>query len=137
MKRIILHIVSVLCISVVNTHAQKLSDEQLNASGAVKIYYVENIENAELLAKTDIENKVPFIFIHGGIAPVHYTTDKSFMEKYSVYYEDFGCVAPEYKFVNAYNRVVFKLLDEKFGKKWRSEIRKDVIGFKEYRKNSR
>lgn len=96
--------------------------------------FVTDITEARLFAKKDIENKTPFLFTPGGIAPIIYPNDREFERKYSVYFYDFGCVTPDEEIMIEYNRIVFNLLDSKFGKSWRREIRPDVIGFKEFRK---
>ena len=71
------------------------------------------------------------ILFQSGIAPIVYTKDKDFKKKYSVIFLDFGCVVSEYhECLVAYNRTIFQYLDKKYGMKWRREIRKDAIGFK-------
>lgn len=82
-------------------------------------------------ALKDIQADTPAILLQGGIAPVVYTTDKSFEKKYNVTFLDFGCVAADRKeCLIAYNKTIFEYLDKTFGKKWRKEIRKDAIGLK-------
>lgn len=113
----------------------KPSIESINASGAVRISFVQNQKEAEKLAETDLDNGIQVLFLQSGIAPVTYTTDELFENKYKVYYYEFGCISPEHSFVKAYNNQVFIFLDKKFGKDWRKKIRKDIIGFKEYKKS--
>ncbi|MFT2011510.1 carboxypeptidase-like regulatory domain-containing protein [Pontibacter sp. 13R65] len=80
------------------------------------------------IAQRDIKKKEPRLLIMGGIAPVVYVHQEKFEKKYDVKYYDFGCVAPNEKCIEQYNQVVFKYLDSKYGKKWRKEVRKDVVG---------
>lgn len=79
-------------------------------------------------AHRDIKNKKPRLLLVGGIAPVVYIHQEKFEKKYDVEYHDFGCVALNKKCIEKYNQVVFKYLDSKYGRKWRKEVRKDVIG---------
>ena len=113
-----------------------LTDEDYNNSTAVKITFAnpKTCEEIEQWIKSDFENKTIFLFLQGGIAPVEYTTDKDFENEYGIYFFDFGCVAPDYKCVIEYNNRVFDYLTEKFGKKWTKRIRKDIIGFKEWKR---
>ena len=68
----------------------------------------------------------------GGIAPIIYTTDKDFQEKYHVGYNVFGCIAPDLdECLKVYNKTIFEYLDKTYGKKWRRDVRKDVIGLKD------
>jgi hypothetical protein len=78
----------------------------------------------------DIKKGKPKLLLVGGIAPVVYTTDKDFEEKFGITFYDFGCTPDRQECMLAYNRTVFAYLDKKFGKKWRSEIRKDVEGLR-------
>lgn len=113
----------------------KPSIELINESGAVRISFVQNQKEAEKLAKTDLDNGILVLFLQSGIAPVTYITDEIFENKYKVYYYEFGCTSPEHSLVKTYNNQVFIFLDKKFGKGWRKKIRKDIIGFKEYKKS--
>jgi len=127
----------ILCISFhCNAQTEEPTEDGLKINSTGKINFVENIQEAKNLAKTDIANKTPFLFIHGGWAPVVYATDKSFEKKYNAYFSDFGCTSPDQDLLSAYNFTVFKYLDDQFGKRWRKEIRKDVIGFNEYKKKA-
>ncbi|PVY36083.1 FEKKY domain-containing protein [Pontibacter virosus] len=82
----------------------------------------------EDIAQRDIKKNKPRLLIVGGIAPVVYVHQEKFEKKYDVKYHDFGCVAPNEKCIEQYNQVVFKFLDSRYGKKWRKEVRKDVVG---------
>ena len=83
-------------------------------------------------ALMDIKAKKPTILLQGGIAPIVYTTDKSFENRYKISFNDFGCVAGDrQECLIAYNKTIFDYLDKTFGKKWRKEIRKDAIGLRD------
>ena len=64
----------------------------------------------------------------GGIAPVVYIHQNKFEKEFNIVYHEFGCVAPNHDCILKYNQVIFKYLDTKYGKRWRKEVRKDVIG---------
>ena len=115
---------------------RKLTDEEINNSTAVKIGFVETpkCDQVDELFKKDLGNKTIFLFLQGGIAPMVYTTDNAFENKYGIYFHDFGCVSPDYNCIIKYNSKVFDYLNKTYGNKWKREIRKDVIGLKEWNK---
>jgi hypothetical protein len=115
---------------------RELTDKDYNNSTAAKITFAnpETCEEIEEWIKSDFKKKTVFLFLQGGIVPVEYTTDKDFENKYGIYFFDFACLAPDYKCVIEYNNRVFDYLTKKFGKKWMKKIRKDVIGFKEWKR---
>lgn len=122
---------------IVNCFAQETAeDKQYNESGAAKINFAQSIEEAENLANADIKDKTLFLFIQGGIAPVVYATDKEFRKLYGVRYNDLGCMSGDSKITAAYNKVILKYLCSNYKKDWKKKIRKDVIGFKEFRKKN-
>ena len=82
------------------------------------------------IAEIDIENKKPRLLLIGSIAPIIYNNQCIFEKKYNIEYYDFGCLPPSEECVIQYNKTVFNYLDKKFGRKWRKEVRKDVIGLK-------
>jgi hypothetical protein len=84
--------------------------------------------NSVKLAKDDIKKGYVNFLIHGGIAPKYFKNQNVFEEKYKVKYRDFGCVMPANVSITDYNNVVAQYLDKKFGLKWRSEVRKDIVG---------
>jgi hypothetical protein len=81
----------------------------------------------------DIHYDRPKLLISGGIAPIVYVGQDKFEEKYGIEYHDFGCISPDYKCMEEYNQTVFDYLDQIQGKKWRKEVRKDVVGLKKRR----
>ena len=100
----------------------------------------ESIENFDLfiitdcqfngeIAKKDIKRGKPRLLLIGGIAPVIQSGQEKFENKYKIEYSDFGCIPDPYECVVQYNKIIFKYLDNKYGEKWRKDVRKDVIGF--------
>lgn len=85
------------------------------------------------IAQRDISKNKPRLLLVGGIGPIFYTDQHKFEKKYRVKYLDYGCTPPPYECIEQYNKEIFKHLDNKFGESWRQEVRKDVIGFKEWK----
>lgn len=82
-------------------------------------------------ALRDIRKGRAALLVQGGFAPVFYASDQDFSEKYKIGYDVFGCVAPaDEECLKLYNRAIFEYLDRSFGKAWRRDVRKDVIGLK-------
>lgn len=113
----------------------ELSDEQLNNSGATRLTFANSIIQAEQLANGDISNGISFLLLAGGIAPVVIATDPKFERKYGIYFYEYGCTGPDYDYIKAYNKVIFEHLTEQYGKRWIKEVRKDVVGLKDWKKN--
>ncbi|HYG38311.1 MAG TPA: hypothetical protein VD908_06825 [Cytophagales bacterium] len=111
----------------------QLTDEDYNGSGAIKLVFFSEIEKAQELAQADIDKGTPFLLLQSGIAPFTHATDGIFENDFKVYYYEQGCTGPGYEMMKAYNQVIFKYLDENYGKKWRKSIRKDVIGVKKWK----
>jgi len=121
--------------TVIFSRIGELSDEQLNNSGASKLTFVVDEKEAEKMAELDIKNGIPFLLIMGGIAPTIITTDPQFEKKYEIYFFEFGCSGPENEIIIAYNKIIFEHLNKTYGKDWMKEVRDDVIGFKEWKRN--
>lgn len=84
-----------------------------------------------LIAEKDIKKGKIKLLLVGSIAPIANSKyDLVFQDKYKVFYYDFGCNAPAQECIIQYNEKIFEYLDSRFGKQWRNEIRKDVIGLK-------
>ncbi|UGS24543.1 FEKKY domain-containing protein [Flavobacterium channae] len=78
-------------------------------------------------ALSDWKNKKAKLLIIGSIAPLADTKlDKKFERKYKIDYFDFGCTPAPSDCIKEYNEKVFELLDKKYGKEWRKNVRKDV-----------
>lgn len=76
----------------------------------------------------DIKNGPPLLLLQGGIAPMIYTTDDEFEKKFRIKYYDFGCVAPEnIDYLIEYNNTIIDFLSEKYGRRWKKTVRKDII----------
>lgn len=92
---------------------------------------IENVCKASRdSALKDIEEGKVKLLLQSGIAPVAYTTDSAFQKKYNLSYYDYGCIGEQRTCMQQYNRTIFTYLDETYGRKWRKEARKDVIGLK-------
>lgn len=122
----------ILNLFVFSMNAQ--TDAQKNSSGASKLIFISDKQEAKKMAEMDLKNEMPFLLLSGGIAPVVITTDTKFEKKYSVYFYEFGCTGPENEVIIAYNETIFEYLNKAYGKKWEKEIRKDVVGFKDWRR---
>ena len=111
----------------------KQLDIEYNNSGVSKIHFVDNPEQAKNLALSDIQIGKIFVIIHSGNGPIVYLSDSIFENKYNLKFNELGCVGS--KFAINYNYEIFEYLHETFGKKWTKEIRKDALGFKQWKKN--
>lgn len=114
--------------------SKRLTDEQINKSGAKRLIFVENLRQAKDLAKADIADGIPFLLLASGISPKVFSTDSQFEKDYNVNYLESGCTGPSEEFAVEYDKVIFGYLTEKNGKNWTRKIRKDVIGFKDFKK---
>ena len=99
---------------------------------------IDSVQNQEVSvsgynkqkALTDIRKGSIKIILPGGIvAAAKLLGDEAFEKKYGINFFSQGCVRFPKDNEAAYNEEVFKYLDQKFGKEWRDEIRKDAIGF--------
>lgn len=81
-------------------------------------------------ALKDIEEGKAKLLLQSGIAPVVYTTDSAFQKKYNLSYYDYGCIGELRTCMQQYNLTIFTYLDKTYGRMWRKEARKDVIGLK-------
>ena len=136
MKTTIITILLVVLSLVSFGQSKQLTDKDYNNSGAIKLIFVTTIGEAQKLAQTDIDKGIPFLLLQSGIAPVIYTTDSLFENKFKVYYYEKGCTGPDYEMMKAYNQTVFEFMDIEYGKKWRKSVRKDVIGLKKWKRKN-
>lgn len=128
--KLLIFVLLVLLSAMANGQKVSVSDEQYNQSGAIKIIFVNSVEEAAELAEQDIKKGLKFLLLQSGISPSAYPTDNKFEQDFKVHYYDSGCPGPKIEYAKAYNQRVFFYLTENFGKKWKRRVRKDVIGFK-------
>lgn len=115
-----------------------LTDAQINAAGPSKLMFAaignEACDAASQLAEKDIANNLLFLCLSGGIAPIAIMpADKQFEQKFQVHYYEYGCSSPEQVCMVMYNKRVFAYLSGKYGNGWMKRVRKDVVGFKEWK----
>ena len=79
-------------------------------------------------ALVEIKNKTPKLVIVGGIVRAARPGDARFAKKYKIQFIDTGCAIENSDCIAAYNKVIFAFLDRKYGKKWRKQVRQDLLG---------
>ncbi|WP_436516105.1 hypothetical protein [Ekhidna sp. To15] len=114
----------------------ELINAKFEGSGISKLIFTDSPDAANRFANDDIANGEIYLILHSGEAPTVYSTDSDFEKNFSVLYYEFGCVGPEQDVAEAYDSVVFEHLQQNFGKDWRKRIRKDVVGFKTWKKKN-
>jgi len=124
---LILLILSNFCFSQTNQF-----DESFKKSHLSIILMENDCEKVVDLIKADIKNNSIFILLQGGIVPIRYSDDSDFEKKYNILFYEQGCVGSQC--AEFYNFLIFDYLYKTYGKKWIKEIRKDAIGFKEWKK---
>jgi hypothetical protein len=97
---------------------------------SLDILVISNCEINGQIAEIDIKKHKPRLLIFGGISPVIYKGQEKFERKYHVKYYDYGDVIPDTDCAIDYNSRIFNYLDNKYGKAWRKEVRKDIVGLK-------
>ena len=97
---------------------------------SLDILVISNCEINGQIAEMDIKKHKPRLLIFGGISPVIYKGQEKFERKYHVKYYDYGDVVPDTDCAKEYNSRIFNYLDDKYGKTWRKEVRKDIVGLK-------
>ena len=132
MKFIISTILALVCFG---AFGQSNEDERWNQSGAIKLVFANNLDEAKQYAEQDIKNGTPFLLLQSGIDPIVYSNDSNFEKKYKTYYNDSGCTGPTEKFAIQYNVQVFSYLIKTYGNDWKKDVRKDVLGLKKWRRN--
>jgi hypothetical protein len=79
-------------------------------------------------ANADLKKgKVEFL-IQGGIVARRFEGDQAFELSYNIQYRDLGCLMPADLCLDVYNQEVAVHLDQKYGKGWRKQVRRDVPG---------
>ncbi len=111
-----------------------LTNDQINSSGASKLLFAEKSE-IKKLAKQDIMAGNPFLLLQGGIAPVMMASDPKFEDKYKIYFYEFGCTGPDQSLIENYNKIIFDYLKDQYGEKWIKEVRDDVVGLDDWKKD--
>jgi uncharacterized protein (UPF0212 family) len=114
-----------------NAH-YKLDSVLIVANQSVEPFIIElNVCEVDAdQALQDIMQSRVKLLLAGGIAPVYYQGQERFEKKYHIQYYDYGCTPPDIKCIISYNHTIYKYLDKQYGKRWRNEVRKDVIGYK-------
>ena len=132
MKTIIFLLLLIIPISAFGQEeiVEIIDPNKLENSLVSKIINAKSISEAEEYAKIDLNNNSLFLIVPGGIAPTIYASDFDFKHNYDVSMINFGCEPINDKLAAAYNLKVFTFLTDKYGTKWRKEIRDDVIGLK-------
>ena len=124
-----------ICIFTFELNAQSKNDTieiKLDLPKAISTQLISdfNIQGA----RKDIKEKNIRILFPGGFGGMpnfDNQKDITFQKNYSVKFFSQGCIRMgENENEEEYNRTIFKYLDQKFGKSWRSEIRSDAIGIK-------
>jgi hypothetical protein len=97
-------------------------------------YAQEKKITAQEKFKTDLKNNTVSLYVLSGIVSKATPADEGFQKKFDVKYHDFGCVVPmDADFYEEYNKLVFTHLKKRFTKKWEKDIRKDAMGFDEWK----
>ena len=79
-------------------------------------------------AQQDLAKGKPKLFLFGGIAPLRRAGDVAVEHQFGFVYHDFGCVRPaDDQCLAAYSRVVFAYLTKKYGNRWQTHVRPDVL----------
>ncbi|HEX8348512.1 MAG TPA: hypothetical protein VF598_01000, partial [Hymenobacter sp.] len=115
-------------------------DAQTSIPALTQLLFVPSVDCAtqgSRLAEDDLAKGAPILLLQSGISPAVYTADNAFEQKFGVRYFDEGCSAPSRECMIAYNARVFKYLQRNYAKAWWKEVRKDVIGFKEWKKSAK
>ena len=89
-------------------------------------------------ARRDIELGEAVIYAEGGMEPIIYGVEEPFKEKFGIQYIVPDCVrGPDSKYWSDYNMVIFNYLTERFGNKWKAFLRKDTVGYKQWKRNKK
>jgi hypothetical protein len=76
------------------------------------------------------EKKIKLLMISNAFSPPLDSKDKLFEKKYKVVYHGCGdgCTGIITDCIEMYNKVIGEFLDKKYGKAWRKEVNKEVLG---------
>lgn len=109
------------------------SDSMVNSSGAQRVRFADSLSQVREFAKSDIANQKMFLLLSSGISPIVYSTDLRFENDFKIKYLESGCTGPKEEFAIEYNNTIFNYLTDKYGTKWKKDVRKDVSGLKNYK----
>ncbi|CAL2087409.1 hypothetical protein [Tenacibaculum sp. 190524A05c] len=90
------------------------------------IIYNSNCEFTKTQALEDIKNNNIRLIVLGGIAISHFKDEANHEKKYNFKYHIFGCIIEDFECMKQYNQTIFKYFNNKYGEKWRKEVRDDV-----------
>jgi hypothetical protein len=113
------------------------ADKKANESSVEKLLFADSLSQVIRLAKKDIASGAPYLLLRSGISPIVYPSDSIFEQSYKIRYFEWGCTGPDQELLLAYNQVIFSYLEKESGRKWEHAIRKDVIGYKAWKKKRR
>lgn len=140
MKQLVI-VISIFVLTSLSCIGQKINIEIIDSifihsdsPSEFRLKFLENCDNAYIIAEQDILSNEAKILIVGGIAPTIYSTDNDFETKYQITYSDYGDLSANDECMYNYNSKVFDYLTEKYGKKWSKEVRSDVYGLKQWNK---
>ena len=102
----------------------------LKSDGASKTLLSTNCKDITSYANDDIKNDEIAIFVQGGIAPKIFKSDPIFEKKYSIRYNDLGCIGN--KCAELYNQAIFDYLTKTFGNKWAKTVNTNAVGLKKW-----
>ena len=84
-------------------------------------------------AKKDWKNGTPKLYLNSGTVPIaNSRKDKKFERRFKVEYFELGCEAKIHECISEYNEYIIKILDIKYGEKWRKMKRNEIVGIKDY-----
>ncbi|MCB0637224.1 MAG: hypothetical protein KDC54_11430 [Lewinella sp.] len=126
-----------LIISFALAQAPAMEKDTSTAPAVNQLVFTTTPDEARSLARIDLTNGEPYLILPGSLAPVVYASEPRFEEAYQVRYYYRGCTGAEYTLVAAYNEVVLDHLQQYFSRRWRRLIRRDVIGFRDWRRSRR
>lgn len=113
-----------------------IKQETFDKEGFLKSESSQNVDQClfcdSATAKRDIKNGKIKLLLSGGISPFALVDQELIEKKYHFEYYDFGCTPPPKTCIIEYNKIIFNHFDTLYKDSWRKEIRKDVVGLKNY-----
>ena len=108
-------------------HLDTLIDVSSESVRELKITLIADCPYDQKSAEEDILKGQPKLLISSGTAPVVSDGLQKFERKYKIRYVDIGEYLIAEECLKGYNEAIFKHLDSKFGKKWRKNVRSNVM----------